>query len=245
MRSLVSVGVLTALLFFAPFSHVEAAGELNWGILDPNAPAKAGNSVFQGYNEGQEQILRQQRQQLQIEQIRLENERQKILLQKLREEKNNQNAIQANVDNTSKETQAISASLSFIKESNGINLLQLIEEFKKGSDDYIFLVGFIAGINHALSNVNFGASILLIKANPALEKLRDKKKLTKDEEKTIQSARTATFIAPTGLLRMPANVSIAQQIAIIEKYLNEHPEKLHLSAYLLMTEALIQAFSEK
>lgn len=217
--------LLQALLFSVP--SAKAAGEIDFRLLDTNAPAKAANA----FNEGQEQARRRQ--------MQVENDRREAALR-------NAEAQRSQAQAQAQATLQKDPGVALMEKPDGLNLLRLIEAFNNNKNSAqpssFFLLGFFFGAEHAMVGVNLAATIVTGNAKPALDKLGSGKKLTKDDEAAIAMGRAAKGIAPISMMEVPASVSLDQKIAITEKYLREHPEKLHLSAYWLILAALDSAF---
>lgn len=144
---------------------------------------------------------------------------------------------------------AETAYLTFAKASTGATLLSLIDDSNtKDSDTQyesgVFLLGYLQGIAHSAMDITISAAIQAAVAGEAAKKSNAGMKLTKKENELLMRARGANSIAPIGLWNIPNGVTHGQKVSIIEKFLRDHPEKLHESAYTLVVQALTDAFKD-
>ena len=141
------------------------------------------------------------------------------------------------------------ASLTFSQAPTGTNFLSLIDDSNtKGSNTQSlslrFILGYLHGIHQSAEDINMSAAIQTFVASEAAKKSTAGIKLTKEENELLIRARGAKSIAPIGLWKIPGGVTYGQQVSIIEKFLRDHPEKLHESAYTLVVQALTDAFKD-
>lgn len=137
--------------------------------------------------------------------------------------------------------------VTFAKTPTGVNLLSVIDDSNtNGSatkfDSSNLLIGYLVGITQSTQHINDSVIKLVSDANQAQNKRAAGMKLTKEENERAIRLTGAISVAPTGLTMIPYGVTWGQRIKIIEKFLRDHPEKLHEPAYTLVVQALSEAF---
>ena len=138
------------------------------------------------------------------------------------------------------------ATVTFTQKPTGANLLLLIDDSKTQDQtrSFYYLMGYLAGINSSAQHINDSVIKLVSDANLAQNKRAVGMKLTKEENERAIRLTGAISVAPTGLTMIPYGVTWGQRIKIIEKFLRDHPEKLHEPAYALVVQALSDAFKD-
>ena len=114
-----------------------------------------------------------------------------------------------------------SPDIAFVKNPTGASLLSVIDDSEKESsasqhDSFTFLIGYLVGISDS----------------------------TKEESERAIRLSGAMSVAPIRLTMIPNGVTYGQKKAVIEKFLRDHPEKLHEPAYTLVVQALSDAFKD-
>jgi hypothetical protein len=137
----------------------------------------------------------------------------------------------------------------FIKESTGANLLRIIESSHTNSseqfDSFNFLMGYLEGIDNASRPISDSVSSLGMEYKKLQNEHPKNNKISKEELDISTKLAYAMSISPVGLMIIPNGVTLGQRTLIIEKYLRDHPERLHEPAYNLVVKAFLEAFSDK
>ena len=132
---------------------------------------------------------------------------------------------------------------------NGVSLKKGLDAYdrmyvtKNASDDDFrdgtMLIAYISGML-AVHRTNNLTAMLLFAANNVSTGGKSKQAMSGTD-----SVRLKTLLAFTPLLTLPENVPPEQLVAILRKFLNEHPERWSQHAAGLITEALAEAFPQK
>lgn len=141
------------------------------------------------------------------------------------------------------------ADITFVKTPTGASLLSVIDNSEKESsasqhDSFIFLIGYLAGISHSTESINWSVYKLAVDSDEATKKRAAGGKLTQEESERAIRLSGAKSVAPIRLTMIPHGVTYGQRIAIIKKFLRDHPEKLHEHSYTLVVQALSDAFKD-
>lgn len=141
------------------------------------------------------------------------------------------------------------ADITFVKNPTGASLLSVIDDSEKESssskhDSFTFLFGYLAGISHSTESINTSVYKLAVNSDQATKKRAAGGKLTKEESERAIRLSGAMSVAPIQLTMIPNGVTYGQRIAIIKKFLRDHPEKLHEHSYTLVVQALSDAFKD-
>lgn len=212
--------------------------QINWQILDPNTPAKVGES----FQKGQEQARQTELQRLQIEEQRIRLERQK---RQLEQEKNNPSSDQS-AENVSA-SEAFNIIKDFVTEGSGNNMLRLIRcasvETANGNlHCQSYLYGYVKALRSAQDDSVMKAYVFDTLTSGIEKRKKAGEKITSIESNAIACGKTANLY----FLGAPIQESATNQqiVLIVEKYLQGNPEKLHGNAYALSVEALKNAFRQ-
>jgi Rap1a immunity proteins len=106
------------------------------------------------------------------------------------------------------------------------------------SHERTMLIAYVYGMLAVHRENNLKAMILFTAGN-------DPKVGHTKQRSEVDAARLNTLLAFTPLLTLPDNVPTEQLVAILRKYLNEHPERWDQHGAILITAALVDAFPRK
>lgn len=142
-----------------------------------------------------------------------------------------------------------SPNISFMKNPTGASLLSVIDDSEKESTasqhgSFTFLIGYLVGISDSTGSIISSVYKLAVDSDQATKKRAAGGKLTKEESERAIRLSGAKSVAPIRLTMIPDGVTYGQKIAIIKKFLLDHPEKLHEPAYTLVVQALSDAFKD-
>jgi hypothetical protein len=132
---------------------------------------------------------------------------------------------------------------------NGVSLKKGLDAYdriyvtRNASDDDFrdgtMLIAYVSGMLAVHRANNLTAMLLFAGTNVSTDGN------AKQNMSEVNAVRLRTLLAFTPLLTLPDNVPPDQLVAILRKFLNEHPERWGQQAANLITDALAEAFPRK
>jgi Rap1a immunity proteins len=134
------------------------------------------------------------------------------------------------------------ATFNGVSLKRGLDAYDRIHVTKNASDtdfqEMTLLIGYVSGMLAVHRENNIRAVALFV----AGKEIKD---LSKKQRSEVESDRLMRLLGFTPLLALPDNVPVEQLLAVLRKYLNEHPERWDQHGAILITAALADAFPRK
>lgn len=138
---------------------------------------------------------------------------------------------------------AQSSAYNGVSVKKGLDAYDRIYVTKNASDDDFregtMLIAYVSGML-AVHRANNLTAVLLFAANNP-----ESAGAARPKTSEVEVMRLKTMLVFTPLLSLPEALPPKQLVAILRKFLNEHPERWSQSAVSLITDALVGAFPSK